>query len=299
MGHLGKVGDFVIAAAALAQGHGELRLGPLLREERRLDDAAKADELELLVGDFDADERLARYRRFDADTRRGKGEREVLVQVGDGVDLDARPRGLLPAHDGPAMFVQELLAVGVLDPDFLEPAHPTGLDAELGHGGAGVYLDDLGLDVVAGEGVFDGAGLRFVVDAGGAHDGGVIEELDGGQAPVAGGLAEVGRGVGGGGGCRRDLLGPIHFVEIVEVFLVFEIIHVVEETNAVEVVVFVFEGVHLVEQVLHVGDEGVGVTLSTGVGGLLVGVVASRVVLARVWLARVCTRVVTIEVSGR
>ena len=87
--HLGQVGADRAARHVLAEPHGERR--PVRR--RLLEDVAEVDDPPARVRHLDADGLLAGDRREDADVRRGQRVGEVVLELGDLGDLDARARG--------------------------------------------------------------------------------------------------------------------------------------------------------------------------------------------------------------
>ena len=106
-------------------GSGLLKLGGF-------DHLAKVDDARLLIGHFDADHRLARHRRFDANVCGGEVERHVVREVDDLAHFDARS-GLqlvtgdhrtaadvdhlgLHAKGGQRLFEETPLVVGLLRP---------------------------------------------------------------------------------------------------------------------------------------------------------------------------------------
>ena len=93
--HLGQVGADRAARDVLAQPHRQRR--PVLR--RRLEDVAEVHDPAARVRDLDADRLLARDRRQDADVGRGQRVREVVLELRDLADLDARREPQLVAGD--------------------------------------------------------------------------------------------------------------------------------------------------------------------------------------------------------
>ena len=97
MRHLREVCEDGLAADVHAEADGQLRLR--LEELLVLEDFAKLHPLELLVRHLDADGCLAGD-RLDAHGCRGEAQREVVGEIRDLADLNARRRLELVARDG-------------------------------------------------------------------------------------------------------------------------------------------------------------------------------------------------------
>ncbi len=107
MRHPRQVGDHRLAADILAQRDRKLALrrGKL----RRFQDLAQIDLLALAVGHFDTDHRLARHRGLDPNRQRLERHREVVGQVDDLADLDARSRlEFVHRHHRPGLHFHDL-----------------------------------------------------------------------------------------------------------------------------------------------------------------------------------------------
>ena len=115
VGHAPQVGGPGVPGHVAPEGEGELRWR--FEEARLLDHAAQGHDVEVGIGDLQADHALARDGRLDAQRPCREGHREVVGQGLDPADLDVRRR----------------------------------LDLVLGDHRAGVAADDLGLDVEARE----------------------------------------------------------------------------------------------------------------------------------------------------
>ena len=114
MRHFREVREDGLAANVHAEADRQLRLR--LEELLVLEDFAKLHALELLVRHLDADGGLA-GNRLDAHRCRGETQREIVGEVRDLADLDARCRLELIARDGrPVAGVDDLcLDVEVLE----------------------------------------------------------------------------------------------------------------------------------------------------------------------------------------
>ena len=86
-GMRGEVGEDRVAGDVLADAEQQRAAR---RRRRAGEHVAERDRGAAVVGDLDADERLARDRREDADGGRRERQREVVGERGDPVDL-ARP----------------------------------------------------------------------------------------------------------------------------------------------------------------------------------------------------------------
>ena len=112
--HGGQVGGHGVARDVLPQRQTQPRID--LEEGLGLHHVPQRHHLDLVVGNLDPDEPLARHRRLDPNRRRRQRQRQIVGQRADLADLDLHP----PAA----------AAFGVV-----------GLDAELGDRRAAVDLD--------------------------------------------------------------------------------------------------------------------------------------------------------------
>ena len=93
MRHLGQVGNHHLAENILAQSHRQLTAGFL--EGGVFDDLFQVDGFAVFVGDFDTDHAASGDRCDNPDRDRLQGHRQVILQVGNFVDLDAGSRSKL------------------------------------------------------------------------------------------------------------------------------------------------------------------------------------------------------------
>lgn len=98
MGHRRDIADDILARQRFAQREGNRRFR--LFKFRRIDDIADMNDAALLIRYLDADGVLPRNRRFDPDIGGREIEREVVLEVCDLADLNARRRLDFIARDG-------------------------------------------------------------------------------------------------------------------------------------------------------------------------------------------------------
>ena len=100
--HARQIGDARMAGDVASQREGERRL--TFSTYLRLDDLTQVDDHRFLVRHLDADHAFARHRRLHAHIQRRQREGDVVRQVGNAVNADARRRYDFEARDTRAAF---------------------------------------------------------------------------------------------------------------------------------------------------------------------------------------------------
>ena len=180
-----QVRDDGVSRDALAQGERQFRLDRQIAEFLRFHDVAHRHDGRAVVGHLDSDNGAARYRRLDTQAWRRQRQSQVVLERGDLVHSDARPRHLHALGARAAVGRHECATAFVLQLELFVAHFPARLDAELRHGRAFVDLHDGGVDSEARERVHDELRPGGVVVFAGGADLRSVQHFDRGELPAA------------------------------------------------------------------------------------------------------------------